>query len=452
MATNSRLARALQLQRIANTSRKFTPTTSTTLTATPDTPIVLKSLPEHKSLLPLLLSHNIPSKAAQACADRFDKYAKQLKSEIEAKLVPYLVNRRKNQPAKVYSLFLDNYSQALREWAQSILNAALRALKRTPAEIQNFDITYPPPLWLPSPPDVHSATTQNQPQAQPSFSSTPAPPHAFPTTYPPPLRPPCTVPPVEWPRTLVASSGPPSTSAFDLDSLCIRFAKSLVIDENPAQPTQTKPSIFSLPDSPKGRSGVASHRTKRSKSRKSSATTSQPSTRTLLPLPQKAVKPRRLSVPPSFLQIPSKVRPTLRNISAPVPTSSSQRNMAPPTVSNFLPPASPPTPAADLDMSSYFGFNTPHSDSSQSLFNLGINSTALRTSNSPSPSSGPTTPPILSSDLLSEPTVASPPFQLSEPFLATQFPLQYDLFPHDFLIPPYTDAGSSFNLSPGVPP
>jgi len=149
MATNSRLVRALQFQRIANTSRKLAPTTSTASTTTPHTPTLLKSLPEHKSLLPLLLSHDIPSKVARACADRFDRSANQLRSETEAKLVPYLINRRKNQPARVYSFFLNSYSHTLHDWAQSILNAALRSLKRDPTKIQDWDVMYPPPLWLP---------------------------------------------------------------------------------------------------------------------------------------------------------------------------------------------------------------------------------------------------------------------------------------------------------------
>lgn len=149
MAANSRLGRILQLQRIANASRKFGPSTPTTPIAAPSTPTVLKSLPEHKSLLPLLLSHDIPSKIAQACADRFDRYANQLRSETETKLAQYLTHRCKNPPARVYSFYVNSYSQALRDWAQSILNAALKSLKRNSAEIRNWDVTYPQPLWLP---------------------------------------------------------------------------------------------------------------------------------------------------------------------------------------------------------------------------------------------------------------------------------------------------------------
>jgi len=145
MATNARVLRALQMQRIAGTSRKTKSTTS----PTPNTPSILKSLPEHRPLLPLLLLHHIPSKLAKACADRYDRYADQLRSETESKLAPYLVDHISGRPARVYSLFLDNYNQALRDWAQSILNIALRSLKRDSAELKNWDATYPPPLWLP---------------------------------------------------------------------------------------------------------------------------------------------------------------------------------------------------------------------------------------------------------------------------------------------------------------
>ena len=149
MASSPRLARILQLQRISNASRKFATATPILPPASPNTPTVLKSLPEHNPLLPLLLSHDIPLRVAQACADRFDTYANQLRSETETKLAQYLAYRCKNPPARVYSFYLKSYSQALRDWAQSILNAALKSLKRNSAEIQNWDTTYPAPLWLP---------------------------------------------------------------------------------------------------------------------------------------------------------------------------------------------------------------------------------------------------------------------------------------------------------------
>ena len=151
MAANSRLLRTLQLQRIANTSRKFNSaaTPVPTAAATPATPTILKSLPEHRPLLPVLLSHSVPHNLAKACADRYDRYADQLRSDTEIKLAPYLLDHHDGQPARIYAVFLNNYSRTLRDWAQSTLNAALKSLKRSSKELQSWDVTYPPPLWLP---------------------------------------------------------------------------------------------------------------------------------------------------------------------------------------------------------------------------------------------------------------------------------------------------------------
>lgn len=146
MAESSRVLRALQ--RIADTARKINPSLRSSA-AVQATPNVLTSLPEHRPLLPLLLSYDIPSKIAKACADRYDGYASRLRSAAENKLAPYLINRSKSQPARVYSIFLGEYKQTLRIWSQSILNAALKSLKRDSVELQNWDVTHPAPLWLP---------------------------------------------------------------------------------------------------------------------------------------------------------------------------------------------------------------------------------------------------------------------------------------------------------------
>lgn len=145
MAANSIFPHALR--RIADTSRKFGRAMS--ITSAPNIPTILKSLPEHRPLLPLLLSHGIPFRLATTCADRYDKCASELRSETETKLAPYLVNNRKNPPAVVYPLFLTNYIHALRDWAQSILNTALKCLKRSSVDLSDWDVTYPAPLWLP---------------------------------------------------------------------------------------------------------------------------------------------------------------------------------------------------------------------------------------------------------------------------------------------------------------
>lgn len=151
MATNSRLSRALQLQRIASTSRRLNPTPKPKATSRtkPNTPTILESLPKHKPLLPLLLSHGIPNKLAKACADKFDIYADTLRSETETRLVPHLLDYSTGPPARVYSLFLHNYSKSLLDSAQTTLNAALKSLKRSSAELRGWDVTYPPPLRLP---------------------------------------------------------------------------------------------------------------------------------------------------------------------------------------------------------------------------------------------------------------------------------------------------------------
>ena len=146
MVESSRILRTLRF--ISETSFNGTPSTAQP-TSLARAPIFLRSLPHHKPLLPLLLSHGIPSKLARVCADRYDKYAIQLRSETETKLAPHLLYHCENPPASAYPVFLKNYNQALKDWAQSILNAALRRLERDSADIQNWSVTDPPSFWLP---------------------------------------------------------------------------------------------------------------------------------------------------------------------------------------------------------------------------------------------------------------------------------------------------------------
>lgn len=73
-----------------------------------------------------------------------------------------------------------------------------------------------------------------------------APSHAFPTSYPPPSRPSSVIPPVKVRQEPSTPPRSPSTSSHDLDSLCLRFTKSLVIDESPVQSSQPKVSVSSL--------------------------------------------------------------------------------------------------------------------------------------------------------------------------------------------------------------
>ena len=146
MAGNSRLLKTLRA--ISNTSRNFSHPVLT-VSSKSTAPTVLRSLPEHKSLLPLLLSYNVPPKLAKECAARYDRYASQLRSETETRLVPYFTNRRKNPPTTVYPIFLNNYNRTLRRWSQSILDIALKTLKRDSVELRDWEVTYPAPLWLP---------------------------------------------------------------------------------------------------------------------------------------------------------------------------------------------------------------------------------------------------------------------------------------------------------------
>lgn len=134
------------LQHISDTSHKPVSTAPVCREA-PDILTALKSLPEHKPLLPILLSHNVPPKFANACAVRYDKYATQLR--LEAKLAPYLINLRKESPAAVYSAPSPEVPNGICGGTRSILNTALKKLKRDPVELQNWDVAYPAPLWLP---------------------------------------------------------------------------------------------------------------------------------------------------------------------------------------------------------------------------------------------------------------------------------------------------------------
>ena len=158
MAEN--LSRLRALQRIARTSRQFnfasaTATCTAPTTRTTSTPTILKSLPEHRPLLPLLLSHSVPKKLAGVCSERYEKYAKRLRSHTETKLVPYLsgggggAGGTSNHSPEIYSIFLEKYSHTLRDWAQSILNTALKSLRRDPVQLQGWDAIYAAPMWLP---------------------------------------------------------------------------------------------------------------------------------------------------------------------------------------------------------------------------------------------------------------------------------------------------------------
>ena len=235
--------------------------------------------------------------------------------------------------------------------------------------------------------------------------------HAFPTTYPPPLRPSSGISPVEWPRTPEASPAA-SVCTIDIDSLCNLFAASLKIDENPRQPRQPKPSIFSLPVVAREVFGTVRSRPKPLK-RKCSPRAKEPPTPFATKLgtsPPKTHNPRQNSAPP-FPSLSTRSKVTLRKTSAPsyVFTSRQAPESWGPSDSTYL--AVPTTPTS---------LNTPTGDSGTyphlipSLLSdrrSPFNSTLDTTSHPPRVSSpsfdGPTTPPTLLPDLFSEPIVVS---------------------------------------------
>ena len=259
-----------------------------------------------------------------------------------------------------------------------------------------------------------------------------------------------------------AASPTPSNSAVDLDSLCNRFAASLVIDENPQRPRQPKPSIFSLPVIAGGEHNGYS-RPKLSKRKPSRAEALQkPSTnRSSIP-PPKATKPRQLSIPPSFPSPFTRTKPTPRKASAPAHVSTSRRTPhrnlqdCPPHHLDDSPP--PPNTLTDygLDTYSHLGPSTPPLYSQSQL-----GSTLDRTTHTPqglshSPA-GPATPPTLPPDLFSELIIVpSTPVRLSpgsslmpiaDPFL--QFQSQYDYFSDPSLVSPFDCSGSAPGFATG---
>ena len=260
------------------------------------------------------------------------------------------------------------------------------------------------------------------------FSSYSTPSHAFPTTYPPPLRPSPTILPFQWTRTPATSSGPPSTSTPELDSLCTQFARVLIIGEQPTESLQSKASIFSLPTAlSEGTNPVTPHK-ERPKKGPSQSQPPRPISRTLS---RKAVRPRQLSVPPSFLSSFSRAQPAPRKPSAPARVSTSKRASVPPQFpdhthsTSLIPSPSPNAPTPDVPET----YTYP----------------------------GPTTPPVLSPDLFSEPLVVPPtPVRLSpgsslmpiaDPFL--QFQPQYDYFSDPYLVSPFDYCGLAPELAPG---
>ena len=271
------------------------------------------------------------------------------------------------------------------------------------------------------------------------LSSASIPPHAFPTTYPPPLRPSIEIPSVEWPRTPVAQPGSPPTSTFDVDLLCQRFEKLLVIGENSNPSSGNRASIFSLPTTLIGGPFPASSRTKQSKRKSSQSYRKSPT-----------IKSRQFSVPPSYT--PS-VKSTPRKARVPVTTSS--QIPPPPTLPDshhhptpmrcFCPfPGS--VPSSNLEHSN--SATTTHPVRQRPLFHSKVDPDT-RAWHPPHSPPMPTTPPIITLGLLSEPAIVSPITEKSfpGPFPAhfvdplTQFQLQHNyLLSAPLFSPPNHDA------------
>ena len=256
------------------------------------------------------------------------------------------------------------------------------------------------------------------------ISSFCTPPHAYPTTYPPPLRPPSATPPIEWPRTQTTSSNSPSTSTIDVDSLCLRFTKSLVIDENPKRVLQSKTSIFSLPTPLKRRGEVGSSRLETSKPLKKRLGV-QPQELTTAS-PREAAKPRHRSVPPYFPSSSPKQKSTSRKSSAPTrvstynhATTSTSRETPYPAhdITSKIPRTLSNTSTAnDPDIYPCSGSSAPSLQSLSSLDST-LGRMAYSPQDPPSTLAGPSTPSALLPDLLSEPFIASStPVQLSPGF------------------------------------
>jgi hypothetical protein len=266
--------------------------------------------------------------------------------------------------------------------------------------------------------------------------------HAFPTTYPPPIRPPPGVSPVGWPRA--PEPLPTRTSTIDIDSLCTQFTASLQIDKYPRQSPQSKPSTFSLPVVAREELGNTRSRPKPPKRSRFSRSEEPPmlsAARSCTPLPN-AAKYRRHSIPP-FPSSSSRAKATPRKTSTP-PRVSTLRQTPEPSQSSDLTHHTGPemstylldSPTTNSDAYSYPVLNALHDQRPPAPFDSTWDRSAPTPQDLPYSFNGPTTPPTLLPDLLSEPIVVpGTPIHLSprsslmpivDPFL--QFEPQYDYF------------------------
>jgi len=282
-----------------------------------------------------------------------------------------------------------------------------------------------------------------------------APSHAFPTPYPPPHRPPSELPPVEWLRVPTASSSS-LAPAIDLDSLCLRFEKSLVIDENPLQPSQSKASIFSVPAVLKDGRKAGLPRVKAPKRKLLSGLTSRglPASKSdSVAPPLKTATSRQLSVPPSFLLPSPKARSSLRKASAPARVS------ALPKLLDLIPHGTQTTSLSPLDDSTPGDLQPFHHPGPSPPLSpqFSFNSTSYQTTYNMQGLPYPTKPPVFSQDPFPRPVIVpSTPVHLSpgsslmpiiDPF--HQFQLQCDHFLSASLDSPFDYIGSTPWLTTG---
>ena len=206
----------------------------------------------------------------------------------------------------------------------------------------------------------------------------------------------------------MASPRHPPTSIIDLDSLCIQFSKSLVIDESPKRPRQPVVSIFS----PSAAARVEPNPATPSKTTLSRSEISHKLPPTKLSTPSlKTAKHCKLSARPPFPSATPRIKPILRKASAPARASLLKPAAVPPKSSDStyrITPTTPPSPlnttTAALDIYTYPDPSTP-SMYPQSPCDLTLGQITHTSQDLPYSLNGPTTPPASLPDLFSEPVV-----------------------------------------------
>lgn len=229
-----------------------------------------------------------------------------------------------------------------------------------------------------------------------------------------------------------------------------------MIDENPKRPSQRQTHLFSLPIYSKAEHSSTHRRVKLPKRKPLQSqtpqklSTSQPSPTT----PPKTVKPRQISLPPSFPSSVHNTRPKSRKVCTPAPYPPI-RGTPTSLFGSLRPPSRKPSsqvvsPTDALGLNSLPGLCAPHSSYLQP--DLLPDSTTLTPQHSPASSAGPTTPPTSSHELFSEPIVVSSASAITpsletftNPF--THFQLECDSFSKVPVVPYLDYAGPTPGLT-----